>query len=140
SGRAGRLRPRAGCRCAWAALARYVRPPSSLPGVVGSTMWAAARLGKPGDLAGNPGDAHVIARLVGRSLMQDTFSRDAALVRNGFVNKIKAVARRIPFAEDAVAAWFCTRDPATPFHVRATLIGALAYFVMPFDVIPDFVA
>lgn len=70
----------------------------------------------------------------------DTFSRDAALVRNGFVNKIKAVARRIPFAEDAVAAWFCTRDPATPFRVRATLIGALAYFVMPADAVPDVVA
>jgi uncharacterized membrane protein YkvA (DUF1232 family) len=69
-----------------------------------------------------------------------TFSRDAALVRNGFVNKIKAVARLIPFAEDAVAAWFCTRDPATPFRVRATLIGALAYFVLPADVIPDIVA
>jgi uncharacterized membrane protein YkvA (DUF1232 family) len=70
----------------------------------------------------------------------DTFSRDAALVRNGFVNKMKAVARRIPFAEDAVAAWFCTRDPATPFPVRATLIGALAYFVLPFDMVPDIVA
>jgi uncharacterized membrane protein YkvA (DUF1232 family) len=70
----------------------------------------------------------------------DTFSRDAALVRNGFVNKIKAVARRIPFAEDAVAAWFCTRDPATPFRVRATLVGALAYFILPTDAIPDIVA
>ncbi|MCW5748387.1 MAG: DUF1232 domain-containing protein [Alphaproteobacteria bacterium] len=70
----------------------------------------------------------------------DTFGRDAALVRNGFVNKIKAVARRIPFAEDAVAAWFCTRDPATPVQVRITLIGALAYFVLPFDVIPDMIA
>ena len=72
--------------------------------------------------------------------MQDSFSRDAALVRNGFVNKIKAVARRIPFAEDAVAAWFCTRDPATPFKVRATLMGALAYFILPFDVVPDVIA
>ena len=71
--------------------------------------------------------------------MQDSFSRDAALVRNGFVNKIKAVAKRIPFAEDAVAAWFCTRDPATPFKVRATLIGALAYFILPMDVIPDMI-
>jgi uncharacterized membrane protein YkvA (DUF1232 family) len=62
------------------------------------------------------------------------------LVRNGFVNKIKAVARRIPFAEDAVAAWFCTRDPATPFRVRATLVGALAYFILPTDAIPDIVA
>lgn len=70
----------------------------------------------------------------------DTFNRDAALVRNDFVNKIKAVARRIPFADDAVAAWFCTRDPATPFKVRATLIGALAYFILPTDMVPDILA
>lgn len=70
----------------------------------------------------------------------DTYDRDATMVRSGFVNKIKAVAKRIPFAEDAVAAWFCTRDPATPFQVRATLIGALAYFVLPFDAVPDIIA
>lgn len=69
----------------------------------------------------------------------DTLGRDEVLVRDGFVNKIKAVARRIPFAEDAVAAWFCTRDPSTPLRVRATLIGALAYFVLPTDMVPDFV-
>jgi uncharacterized membrane protein YkvA (DUF1232 family) len=70
----------------------------------------------------------------------DGLSGDSALVRNGFVNKIKAVARRIPFAEDAVAAWLCTRDPATPAHVRMTLIGALAYFIVPFDAVPDILA
>ena len=29
-------------------------------------------------------------------------------------------------------------DPAVPFRVRATLMGALFYFVTPIDVIPDF--
>ncbi|PKP76374.1 MAG: hypothetical protein CVT81_15060 [Alphaproteobacteria bacterium HGW-Alphaproteobacteria-3] len=33
-----------------------------------------------------------------------------------------------------------TRDPETPMRVRATLLAALAYFVMPVDVIPDIVA
>ena len=28
-------------------------------------------------------------------------------------------------------------DRATPRHVQAALIGALAYFVLPFDFIPD---
>lgn len=69
-----------------------------------------------------------------------SYARDAATVRAGFVNKIKSVARRVPFAEDAVAAWFCARDPATPFKVRATLVGALAYFVLPVDAVPDFIA
>ena len=44
----------------------------------------------------------------------------------------------IPFAEDAVAAYYCALDRQTPLAVRAALWGALAYFVMPFDVIPDY--
>lgn len=60
------------------------------------------------------------------------------VVRHGFWKKIGRAAGRIPFAEDAVAAYFCAFDPDTPFRVRATLVGALAYFIMPADVMPDF--
>ncbi|MBU2051303.1 MAG: DUF1232 domain-containing protein, partial [Gammaproteobacteria bacterium] len=42
--------------------------------------------------------------------------------------------------EEAAAAWYCARDPETPMRVKATLLAALAYFVMPADFIPDFVA
>jgi uncharacterized membrane protein YkvA (DUF1232 family) len=44
---------------------------------------------------------------------------------------------RLPFAEDVLAAWYCTRDPATPRRVRVTLMLALGYFVLPVDAIPD---
>lgn len=44
---------------------------------------------------------------------------------------------RIPFAEDVLSAWYCTRDPATPRRVRVTLMLALGYFVLPLDAIPD---
>ena len=30
-------------------------------------------------------------------------------------------------------------DPTTPLAARLTLIGALAYFVTPFDFVPDFI-
>ena len=43
----------------------------------------------------------------------------------------------LPFAEDLLAAYYCAFDQATPFRVRAALVGALAYFVMPFDFMPD---
>lgn len=76
----------------------------------------------------------------GEILPPETVARDEATVERGFWPKMRAVARRIPFAEDAVAAWYCTRDPGTPFYVRATLIGALAYFVLPIDAIPDVIA
>lgn len=62
---------------------------------------------------------------------------DAARVRDEFWPKMKAVAAKIPFAEDAVAAYYCTLDRETPLRVRGTLLAALAYFVMPVDFLPD---
>jgi uncharacterized membrane protein YkvA (DUF1232 family) len=59
-------------------------------------------------------------------------------VRRDFWAKLKRVARRIPFAEDLLAAYFCTLDPATPNRVRLVLLGAIAYFVLPMDAMPDF--
>jgi uncharacterized membrane protein YkvA (DUF1232 family) len=49
------------------------------------------------------------------------------------------VARSVPFAEDALAAWYCARDPATPPRVRYVLMAAVAYFVLPIDAVPDIV-
>ena len=40
-------------------------------------------------------------------------------------------------AEDALAAFYCAFDPATSPRVKAILVGAIAYFVMPFDILPD---
>ena len=47
------------------------------------------------------------------------------------------VAAKIPFADDLLAAYYCAFDRNTPHHVRVILLGALAYFVMPIDVVPD---
>jgi len=68
------------------------------------------------------------------------FERDRARVNDGFWPKIRRVARRIPFLGDVLAAYYCTLDPKTPVQVKAVLMGALAYFVLPIDVIPDFIA
>jgi uncharacterized membrane protein YkvA (DUF1232 family) len=62
---------------------------------------------------------------------------DAARVREEFWPKMKAVAAKVPFAEDAIAAYYCTMDRDTPLRVRGTLLAALAYFVMPLDFLPD---
>jgi uncharacterized membrane protein YkvA (DUF1232 family) len=51
---------------------------------------------------------------------------------------VRRTLGRVPFVEDAVAAFYCASDAATPMRVRLTLFGAFAYFVLPFDVIPDF--
>ena len=59
-------------------------------------------------------------------------------VRRDFWAKLRRVGRKLPFAEDILAAYFCTLDPATPRRVRLILLGAIAYFVMPFDGVADF--
>jgi uncharacterized membrane protein YkvA (DUF1232 family) len=58
-------------------------------------------------------------------------------VRQGFWPKITRFAANLPFAEQALSAWYCAFDRETPSSVRYTLVGALAYFVLPFDVLPD---
>jgi uncharacterized membrane protein YkvA (DUF1232 family) len=63
-------------------------------------------------------------------------SNDEALRRN-FWRKLGVVLAQVPFAEDLLTAYYCAFDRATPLPVKASLIGALAYFVLPFDAIPD---
>ena len=45
----------------------------------------------------------------------------------------------LPFAEDLLAAYYCAFDRQTPLHVKAVLLGAIAYFVLPTDLIPDYI-
>ena len=59
-------------------------------------------------------------------------------LRRSFWRKLRSVGAHLPFAEDLLAAYYCAFDRDTPAHVKAALIGALAYFVLPFDGIPDF--
>src|SRR4051794_13101280 len=54
-----------------------------------------------------------------------------------FWRKLSRVLARIPFAEDLIAAYYCALDRETPVYVRAVLLGAVAYFILPTDVIPD---
>jgi uncharacterized membrane protein YkvA (DUF1232 family) len=67
----------------------------------------------------------------------DRAQRDEARVRREFWDKAKRVAARLPFAEDLLAAYYCAFDHATPVQVKAALFAALAYFVLPFDFVPD---
>jgi uncharacterized membrane protein YkvA (DUF1232 family) len=64
-------------------------------------------------------------------------AEDEQTLKRRFWQKLRALAARLPFAEDLVAAHYCAFDRQTPLHVKAALIGALAYFVLPADVAPD---
>lgn len=61
-------------------------------------------------------------------------------VRKGFWKTFRRALRFIPFSQELVAAYYCALDPTTPPRVRAVLLGALAYFVLPLDAVPDLIA
>lgn len=60
-----------------------------------------------------------------------------SVLRNSW-HKARSMGRRLPFAEDVIAAYFCVTDDKTPRRVKFVLLGALAYFVMPLDLVADF--
>lgn len=66
--------------------------------------------------------------------------RNQAKVERGFWSKLKRSVGRAPFLDEAVSAYFCAFDPETPRSVKAMLLAALAYFVVPSDMVPDFIA
>jgi uncharacterized membrane protein YkvA (DUF1232 family) len=67
----------------------------------------------------------------------DRLAQDRESVRRRFWRKLKRVATKLPFAEDLLAAYYCAFDKETPRHVQAALLGAVAYFILPFDFVPD---
>jgi uncharacterized membrane protein YkvA (DUF1232 family) len=75
----------------------------------------------------------------GEILEPEEEAERAEKVRSRFWSTFRRAARAIPFAEDLVAAYYCALDPATPARVRGILLAALAYFVLPFDAIPDMI-
>lgn len=66
-------------------------------------------------------------------------ARDEAVVKEKFLPKLARVLGQVPFAEDLLAAYYCAFDRATPVKAKGVLLGALAYFVLPIDLLPDLV-
>ena len=70
----------------------------------------------------------------------DRFDDDEALVVENLGAKLRRTAGRVPFIDDAVASFYAARDPETPAGVKAAVMAALAYFIVPTDLVPDFIA
>jgi len=67
----------------------------------------------------------------------DRLAKDPESLRRRFWIKLKKVVGKLPFAEELLAAYYCAFDRQTPRHVQAALLGAIAYFILPFDFVPD---
>ena len=70
-------------------------------------------------------------------LEAEKLKQDQTSVDRDFWQKLRGVARKVPFIDDLVAVYYCAMDPRTPTRVRGVLLAALAYFILPFDLLPD---
>jgi uncharacterized membrane protein YkvA (DUF1232 family) len=61
-------------------------------------------------------------------------------VKRRFWRKVRQTLGRVPFLDQAVAVYYAAIDPATPRYAKGVLLAALAYFIMPADMIPDMLA
>ncbi|MFN7106941.1 YkvA family protein [Brevundimonas sp. PWP3-1b1] len=75
-----------------------------------------------------------------KALVPSVVKVNEARVTRGFWPKITRTAARIPFADQALAAWYAARDPQTPMAAKGMIFAGLAYFVLPVDAIPDIFA
>ena len=61
-------------------------------------------------------------------------------MKRRFWRKVLRTLGRVPFVDQAVAAYYAAIDPATPRYAKGMLMAALAYFILPADMIPDMLA
>lgn len=65
------------------------------------------------------------------------FAADEASLRRKFWRKLLREAASIPYLEDLLTAYYCAFDRHTPVYVKVVLVGAIVYFAVPDDLIPD---
>ena len=75
-----------------------------------------------------------------RALVPSVMRLNEQKVRAGFWPKVRKVAAGLPFAKDLLSVWYCAQDDETPIAAKGMMLAALAYFVLPTDAIPDFIA
>ncbi|HEX8469728.1 MAG TPA: YkvA family protein [Brevundimonas sp.] len=75
-----------------------------------------------------------------KALVPSVMRVNEVRVQRGFWPKIVRTAAHIPFVDQALSVYYAARDPATPTAAKGMMLGALAYFVMPLDAIPDIFA
>src|SRR5437868_237138 len=77
---------------------------------------------------------------LGRALVPAVVRVNEQKVQRGFWPKIRKVAAHVPFAHEALAVWYCARDDETPMVAKGMMFAGLAYFISPFDAVPDVIA
>jgi uncharacterized membrane protein YkvA (DUF1232 family) len=58
------------------------------------------------------------------------------VLRRRLRSRLWGLAASLPYAQDAIAAYFCAIDRQTPIFVKLALLGALSGFLLPQRLVP----
>ncbi|CAN5463785.1 YkvA family protein [soil metagenome] len=75
-----------------------------------------------------------------KALVPSVVQANEVRVKRGFWPKVVRTAARVPFLDQVFSVYYAARDPETPTAAKGMMLGALAYFVLPIDAIPDIFA
>ena len=67
-------------------------------------------------------------------------THDEAGLRRKLWRKLLREAASLPLAEEVLTAHYCAFDHKTPVYVKAILVGAIVYFIVPDHLIPKYVS
>ncbi len=67
------------------------------------------------------------------------FISESAKVQAGLSQKVRGLKRKLRFIRDAIALFRYMGDPDVHWSKKAIVVGALLYFIIPVDSIPDIV-
>ena len=70
---------------------------------------------------------------------KDLVKYEANYSEGAFWNKVKKIASRagVKTVYYALVLYYTLADPSTPAKYKGVITGALGYFILPFDLLPD---
>lgn len=70
---------------------------------------------------------------------KDLVKYESNYSEGAFWEKVKKIASRagVKTVYYALVLYYTLTDPATPSRYKAVIMGALGYFILPFDLLPD---
>lgn len=69
--------------------------------------------------------------------IDETFEKKKEFVEENLWAKLEKFGKKISFAKDIVALFRYMQDPNVSWYRKSIVVGALVYFIVPIDAIPD---